>query len=344
MSGASEHPGPFESMPVLLSPEPETDICPLEAPAAYQPSAERAEPTNDTPIEAVRDVVRATVYAPATAAQGDTFLVQVFAHLQGQQTQADELARMFDAAARQRGYGTLKEKVARGSKLAFHLTMPGLEIDDPVQDLMWYGTPESSQFSVRVPSGHQTRSVIGTVIVSCEGNPIGRVKFTLAVIPAAEAATLANTQRQAVSDWKRYSKAFVSYASQDRKEVLKRVQMLSRLRIEYFQDVLKLEPGQRWEQQLYRHIDESDLFLLFWSNAAKRSQWVLKEVQYALKRKEADELDRPEIMPVIIEGPPPIDPPPELSHIHFNDYLLYFMNEPKRGTWWDKLKGWVGIS
>lgn len=343
-AGASEQTGSFDNRASTVSSKPPAGVLPQGAPAAYQSSPGAAKPTADSALEAVRDVVRATVYAPPAAAQGDAFLVQVFAHLRDQEAQADEFARQFDAAARQRGYGTLKERVTRGSKLAVHLIMPGLEVDEPVQELMWDGTPESVQFSVRVPVDRQTCNVIGTVIISCEGNPIGHVKFTLAVVSAAERNRLANNQRQTVGDWKRYGKAFVSYASQDRQEVLKRVQMLSRLRIEYFQDVLDLEPGQRWEQQLYRHIDESDLFLLFWSSAAKRSQWVLKEVQYALKRKDADELDRPEIMPVIIEGPPPVEPPPELSHIHFNDYLLYFMNAPKRGTWWETLKRWMGIS
>ena len=58
---------------------------------------------------------------------------------------------------------------------------------------------------------------------------------------------------------------------------MKRVQMLDRLHdrlhFKYFQDVLDLEPGERWERALYRHIDESDLFLLFWSSNAKQSVW-----------------------------------------------------------------------
>ena len=36
----------------------------------------------------------------------------------------------------------------------------------------------------------------------------------------------------------------------------------------------------------------------------------------------------PEIIPVPIEGPPPVAPPPELAHLHFNDRLLYFMAAP----------------
>lgn len=99
--------------------------------------------------------------------------------------------------------------------------------------------------------------------------------------------------------------------------------------ITVFQDILNLEPGDRWEQELYRNIDECDLFLLFWSTAAKESPWVHKEVLYALERQGSDGLRSPEIIPVIIEGPPLVPPPPELQDLHFNDKLLYLMVTPK---------------
>jgi hypothetical protein len=67
----------------------------------------------------------------------------------------------------------------------------------------------------------------------------------------------------------RFESFFVSYASQDRAEVLERVQMALQLGKRVFQDVLNLDPGDRWEQKLYLHIDESDAVLLFWSSSAK---------------------------------------------------------------------------
>jgi hypothetical protein len=93
--------------------------------------------------------------------------------------------------------------------------------------------------------------------------------------------------------------------------VLERLQLLPILGVRTFQDVLDLTPGERWERSLYRHIDISDIVLLFWSNAGKRSKWVRKEVRYALDRKHGDEFALPEIGPVIIEGPPV---PSVLSH------------------------------
>jgi hypothetical protein len=108
--------------------------------------------------------------------------------------------------------------------------------------------------------------------------------------------------------------------------VLERVQLLPILGVRTFQDVLDLTPGERWERSLYRHIDISDIVLLFWSNAAKRSKWVRKEVRYALDRKHGDEFALPEIGPVIIEGPPVPRPWKELADLHFSDRMIYFMD------------------
>lgn len=70
------------------------------------------------------------------------------------------------------------------------------------------------------------------------------------------------------------------------------------------------------------------MFFLFWSTAAKGSEYVMQEVRYAIQRQGADEYADPEIVPVIIEGPPPVPPPPELQHLHFNDQIMYFMRPP----------------
>jgi hypothetical protein len=274
------------------------------------------------------DQVVCTVFAPPAAAPGETVFVQVFAHLPEQVEIAREHATEFDAAAARRGFRSLEAEVERGAKLTFHLVMPGAKVDYPaVQELYWRGVPEGVQFGVRVSSHRDPGCLVGTVTISREGVPLGHVKFKLAIAEAAQPAAR-DSLAPVGEDARRYRKAFVSYASPDRTEVLKRVQMLGRLGIDYFQDVLKLEPGQRWEQQLYRHIGDCDLFLLFWSTAARQSEWVNKELRYALELKGDDDHKPPEIQPVVIEGPPPPAPPLELAHLHFNDYLLYFMTRP----------------
>jgi hypothetical protein len=89
-----------------------------------------------------------------------------------------------------------------------------------------------------------------------------------------------------------------------------------------FQDILNLDAGERWQQALYHEIDNCDVFLLFWSHAAAASEWVGKEIEYALARRGGVEEQPPDIQPVPIEGPPLVPPPASLSGLHFNDALL----------------------
>jgi len=272
------------------------------------------------------DPVDCSVFAPPSVPRGGSVMVQVFAHMPELAAEAERLAREFDEETRRRALKSLQMDIPRGEKLLFHLAAPGLEVDDPVQSIIWRGRTESVQFGVTAPEDCLKQSVVGTVIVSLgeQQIPVGHVKFKLTV-SASESQDVSFRARSVSEAACRYKKAFVSYASADRSEVMKRVQLLERLKIDYFQDVLTLAPGERWEQALYRHIDECDLFLLFWSTHAKNSTWVLEEVRYALRRKGGDDSSPPELVPVIIEGPPPVEPPDDLRHLHFNDRLVYFM-------------------
>jgi hypothetical protein len=114
----------------------------------------------------------------------------------------------------------------------------------------------------------------------------------------------------------------VSYSSQDRSEVLRRVQAFKIAGISVFQEILDLDPGERWEKALYHEIDNCDVFLLFWSKAAAASEWVGKEIDYALARRGDNADNPPAIQPVPIEGPPIVPPPARLRDLHFNDALL----------------------
>jgi len=272
------------------------------------------------------DMVECTVFAPPSAPPGDTILVQVFAHLPEQADVARAIAMELDTDAHRRTFRSLEVPVPPGARLQFELRMPGLEVDDPVASLIWQRRAEAVQFGVRLPPETPAGAVIGTVEISLDSAPIGHVKFKLTVDPLRRQRQLLGEPQGEQA--RRYRAAFISYASGDRAKVLARVQMLSIVGIRYLQDVLSLEPGDRWEKKLELGIEECDLFLLFWSTESKRSEWVRKEVRYALARRGRDELSPPEIRPVILEGPPIVEPWEELAHLHFNDRMLYFMRPP----------------
>ncbi len=285
----------------------------------FTPAPRQVPPQAPTPAA---DLVDCTVFAPPRVPLGQSVLIQVFVHLPEQAAEAKQLAREFDDRAERRGFQSLEAEVERGSCLTIQLILPGLRVAEPARRLTWRGRTTSVQFEAAAPAGLRPGPVIGTALVSQQGEPIGHIKFKLELTPpeavAAPAAPLGH-------DARRYELVFISYSSQDRAEVLKRVQMLKRLKVRCFQDVLDLEPGDRWEEELYRHIDRSDLFLLFWSRAAKGSAWVMREVKYALRRQGERAGGLPEVVPVVLEGPPIPAPPPELQHLHFNDQILSFL-------------------
>lgn len=281
----------------------------------------------DEESESGETIVGCTVFAPSTAVAGASILVQAFVHRPEEASEAMAVASamQFDVDADRRAFQSLWSPIKPDSRLDFELRMPELEIDDPVASLVWRGWTESVQFGVRIPPETPPGTVAGTLSILHESVPIGHVKFKLAIehdVPSAPSEPQGDEAR-------RYTFAFVSYATHDRPEVLPRVQMLRINGIGYFQDVLSLQPGDRWAKRIEAGIDRCDLFLLFWSKHAKSSEWVRKEVEHALGRKGGDELEPPEIYPVPIELPP-VPPWPELAHLHFNDPLLYFV-APREG-------------
>jgi len=296
--------------------------------ASLVPASIALETPERTPLAADADPVDCTVFAPPTAQAGESILVQVYAHMPDQSEQVVQLAQEADETARRLGFRSLEVEIPRGTKLQIELTLPGVEIEDSIQQVVWRGRATSVQFAVDLPRTQPPGNLIGRVAVYRDGTPIGHVRFKLE-INAGDRPPVPSVPRPLGDEAKRYSQAFLSYAMKDLNEVMKRVQMLARCHISFFQDILSLEPGERWERKLYEHIDHCDVFMLFWSTASKESKWVRQEVEYALKRKGTDDSAPPEIVPILLEGPPIPLPPPELSHLHFNDRLLYYMQNPK---------------
>lgn len=267
--------------------------------------------------------VSSSVFAPRQAAPGDSFLVQVFAHLPEVSPESLKAkATEADPDADQVGAEPLEQPIKRGASLSFRLSMEGLNIDEPQQTRVWKGQTICVQFGVSVPQDAAPRTMFGLVVVCEDSLPVGHFRFTFKIVSPASGKIDVPIKVDAVSQ---YKTAFISYAHEDRAEVLKRVQMLSLLRQKYFQDFINLKPGDKWEPAIYEYIDKSDVVYLFWSTAASKSEWVKKEILRAVKRHAGQDDAAPVIYPVIIEGPPPAKPPEELSFLHFDDEFAYWI-------------------
>jgi hypothetical protein len=148
--------------------------------------------------------------------------------------------------------------------------------------------------------------------------PFASIIFDLEIISADGQVDAA--ARPLAAHLQRIAHAFASYASPDRSEVLRRVQGIRAVGIDVFLDIVNLRSGKEWEPVLFREIDASDSFFLFWSRNAARSQWVEREWRYALGRRGIEF-----ISPLPLEDPRLAEPPMELRSKHFNDIILAFI-------------------
>jgi serine/threonine protein kinase len=265
------------------------------------------------------ETVEVSAFAPSNVLPGGSALIQVYLHAPDAAALAGTRARAADSEARERGIAVLREPLRIGQRVHVTLEAPGLRIADAVQSLVWNGQPTACQFLARVPRQAAGKTFQLCVRLLVEAIPVGTLRFTL----GTSAADAVLPPRMRGERAHRYNYAFLSYASADRAEVIKRAQTLRAARIDFFHDLLTLEPGERWESRLFQEIDRCDLFLLFWSSHAAKSDWVIREAEYALKRSEREATPRLDITPIVLEGPPVPSPPSSLRSIHFNDPLRY---------------------
>jgi class 3 adenylate cyclase len=277
----------------------------------------------------ISDLVDVSAFAPEGGMAGTEVIVQVFLHRLDDAAIAEEWARAADPDATRRGTATLVAEIARGKRVDIRLEGRDTTIDEPLQSIVWRGEPSAVQFLVTLPKATTDHSCSLRVRILLDQVPIGSLRFALKV----SAATPVDQRSVEIrgNSAARYHRAFLSYATPDRPEVLKRAQALRAADIQFFQDFLSIEPGERWERHLHEEIDRCDLFLLFWSSSAARSEWVLREAQLAAARQNTSPDEEPDITPIILEGPPVPQPIPDcLKHLQFNDYLVYLIDATER--------------
>jgi len=277
-------------------------------------SSESTPPTQ--PSE--RIPFRVSAFTPNEAAAGETVLLLVFLHASEQQALVERLATERDPTTKRRGAAPLMSAIEHGARVRVTLSAEGLIIDDPDQDLTWQGEPTSADFGLTIPSDTKRTSFTLKIRAEIDGVPLGRLKLQLAL--KDKDATAAAGKSPRFKSLQPYNYVFLSYASEDRLRVLDVAQGLERMRIDFFHDVLTLRTGENWQNAIADEISKADAFLLFWSKASSVSKWVTRETEMALERHNSSAEGEPDILPFIVDQPPP-EPPASLNAIHFNDKI-----------------------
>jgi len=262
-----------------------------------------------TPLQADFAVVASRVVKP-----GSNFVVEIWV------AQSSDHDKMITEATRSGRMVTRGNRshvnVVQDALITVILKLPDFEVREPIEVLGWDESIRNASFIVKAGPSMAPGLYPGVMKLMIGQVPFASILFDL------EIATVnrAETPRPLETRFERVARAFASYASPDRAEVLRRVQGIRAAGTDVFLDVIALRHGEKWEPALYREIDASDRFFLFWSRNAASSSWVEQEWRYALDRRGIDFID-----PLPLEDPRHVPPPKELSSKHFNDMLLAFI-------------------
>lgn len=75
---------------------------------------------------------------------------------------------------------------------------------------------------------------------------------------------------------------FISYSTSDRPRVDGLVRLLELFGHKVFIDYRSIRLGRRWEDEIDRALEETDVMLVFWTRAASLSRWVKREYEHVL--------------------------------------------------------------
>lgn len=292
---------------------------------AIEPGVSRAETRGSSAAPwGIVDRVDFTVTSPPSVMCGTPFVVDVWAHTGPEREVVIQRARESVAAGSEIIFASKGPvKIVRGSALTVRLKIEDLVVEYPEDTILWEGEIGNAKFLVRVPNRASEGPKSGSATIHLDGFQLARVSFVIHVGKASTPVDWVPAGQQI------HRKAFASYARADSHEVLSRIQGIQKAApsLQFFFDRLSLRSGQDWEKELRSVIGSSDVFYLFWSDNARKSEWVEKEWRCALDTRGIDFID-----PVPLVSPDEAPPPPELASKHFNDWVLAFMSSERASS------------
>ena len=257
--------------------------------------------------------------APKRARPGDVILAQFTAYVKGFEEQArGELAPASTSTEVKLGVET-DCRWPVGTRVTARCSAKGFAMEPMSETFIWDGECRTVSFDIEVPADAQPRSAVLLMeaFVHDRGDAPDAVQVGRLRMPLEIGDTEDDDEPQRVK-METPRTAFASYASADRLDVLERASSIRRSAgIDVKVDVLFLEMGEQWNQELLEEIEACDKLLLFWSEHTPGSKWVEWEWKHAVQTKGEDVLE------LHLLRHTPIDQvPEELRKYHFNDKYI----------------------
>ncbi|QGJ70500.1 Hypothetical protein PBC10988_21970 [Planctomycetales bacterium 10988] len=240
--------------------------------------------------------------APGTMLPGNSYLLDAWAHIKEHRPVVLSRARR----AYKQQVVPIRSKPAdldpHALALTAHLQVDGLQVEDPIDCLIWDEEIGNANFFINIPGNARRTVHSGQVSLEIAGILVARLYLGLRV-GQKETAPIRLPARM-----KRCQRVLACYAEEDRQRVANYLGRVATAIPNW--DVLHKgsdETDAAWDETFKNEIDTRDILYLFWSPAANRSKRVEQEWRTALEMRGPDFVH---VVPLI--SPNRLAPPSEL--------------------------------
>lgn len=260
-------------------------------PTTYQPNAGRKCNSDESSKRSIwsklfgrkkKDVVGdeaySSVFAPSEIKPKSHLVVQVYIHLLEETETVSRLAVESDKRAERRDYSPLQYRLQKGNKVDVQLNIYGEKLLESFKgSVIWQGHFTKCSFDFPVPKDIDVDELSCVALLTVNDIPVGEMRFTTRIVDAPR-----QLNPEVIAH--KYNKVFISYAHKDEAKVKSFHEGLKLAGIEHFFDRAYLQTGDVFPQVIQDYINSADLFVLFWSENASKSEYVEKERTQALER------------------------------------------------------------
>jgi hypothetical protein len=205
-------------------------------------------------------------------------LIQVYLHIYEDAEKVKALAQEADKNAERKDYIPLQCKLKKGDTVDVLLSIYGETLlMSERKSLVWKGHFTKYSFDYFIPNDIDVDQLSCVALLTINDVPVGEMRFITSIVESPR-----KLNSEIITH--KYKKVFISYAHKDESKVKSFHEGLKLANIEHFFDRAYLKAGDVFPQVIQEYINSADLFVLFWSQNAAESDYVLKERTLALGR------------------------------------------------------------